>query len=396
MPLADSDQYYSSAPRFTADEYNFIQNPPPGYTKEQWTTYGTSVGYDINTMKQSVSAAGYVYGENGWQTIAKSGNQKLIEAQVAAQRAAAAASSRASADMARARAEESRRLRASLTFEMKSGTYAMPFDVSKYINSTVAKRGNFEMMMNMIFSDPRFKKAFPGILDGKGDLKLTPAEYKQRREEARSAFSQAGFSLNDASFGYLMGKNVSPNEVQFRAQTAQFIKNNADVLITVKAQVDEINATRKAQGKPLLPGIKTMKDVMNFVTKQGSKELYATVEAGSIAAAAKRAGLDITTGKARDLAGRTGGVEDIGEATKKFKNIADQIRSAGVELGAFGLDQAALETIEFGGKDQAVLASKAEQALRNFQKQSETELQGQESQLKGGRPVSGTAKQGAL
>lgn len=296
----------------------------------------------------------------------------------------------------KAEAEESRRLKASLTREMKYGSFAMPFDVTKHINAVVSAKGNMDMLLNRIFADKRFKKAFPGILDSHGDLKMSVSEYNGRRDEAKASFARAGFKLSDADFGVLAQKNVSPNEAQERAQIAGFIRGNADLLVAVKSQVAQMNAERKAKGLPPLQGLNTMADIKKYVTKQGSSELYSTYEGGVLAAAAKRAGLDVTAARARELAGKGTDITSMEEAGAKYKNIADRIRMAGVELDAFGIGQKELEVIEFGGAGQAELAAKAEQSLRNFEKQSETALSGAEAQVKGGRVISGQGKEGAL
>jgi hypothetical protein len=385
VPLAADDRLYSAPGqpreyRFEELSQQYYGQPFSALVSQLGRTAAEKLIFDLATTP--ISAPGARRGDPGDDLT--TGDRDLVDALFASANAAAR---RAAGEAARARAEERARLRASLTREMKYGPFAMPFNVSKYINAVVKKNGNMDMLLNMIFADKRFKKAFPGILDRHGDIKMTTAEYQQRRDEAKAEFAKHGLGISDAQFGYMMSKNVSPNEAAARAQIAGFIKGNADVLLSVKAQIAEQNAARKAAGRPPLVGLDTMKDIQNFVTRQSAGELYATVDAGVIMAAAKRAGITVAGGRARELSAATAGIEDIKEATQKFKNVADRIRGAGVELASIGLTQADLETIEFGGAGQADLAAKAEQVLRNRAAAGEKEIAAEGLKLEEGRPV---------
>lgn len=308
----------------------------------------------------------------------------------------AQADAKARAAAAKAQAEQDRRLREDLKWEMRYGSFAMPFDVSAHINAVVKRHGNMAMLLNMVYADKRFKKAFPGILDKHGDLKMSVGEYNQLHDYARASFEASGIKITKDQFGAMVGKNLRPEQIAERAKIAGFIRGNADLLTAVKNQINEMNAARKAQGLPALQGLNTMGDVAQYVTRQGTPELYSSYEGGVIAAAAKRAGLDIAGARARQLGAAAPGLEDFGDAEEKFKTIADRLRVAGVELGQFGLTQGDLETIEFGGQNRGVLAGKAEQALRNFEAARTSGLQAEGLTLQGGRPVQeGIQKVGA-
>lgn len=300
----------------------------------------------------------------------------------------AQADAKARAAQAKAQAEADRNLREHLKWEMRYGSFAMPFDVTKHINAVVKRHGSMPMLLNMIYADKRFKKTFPGILDKNGDLKMSVGEYNQTRDFARSEFAKSGIKLSDEQFGSLMGKNVRPEGIAERAKIGAFIKGNADVLISVKAQVAEMNKARKAKGLPPLQGLDSMADLAKYVTRQGDAELYSSYEGGVIAAMAKRAGLDVAGSRARQLGAAAVGLEDPEEAEQKFKQVADRLRVAGVELGSVGLTQADLETIEFGGTNRALLAQQAEQVLLNRQAEVEQAPAAENLTLNQGRPVS--------
>lgn len=282
----------------------------------------------------------------------------------------------------------------SLMGQLKTGPWALPFDVSKIVRAVAGKKGDMSMVLNRVLSDPRFKKAFPGIFNKDGTLKMTPAEYRQRAGDYREIASQYGFKPNAAQIAALISGDVSAKEADFRFQAGQTLMANQGVLVQFQAQINDINAARKAAGQPPLPNIKNVKDAFNFITKQGAKDLYATYEAASISAAAREAGLDVGTARARQLAKATAGIAGLEESEQSFKEIAEQLRTAGVELSSFGITQADLETIEFGGSGRIEKAARAEQALKQRQAQVQQQIGGQDlTQNKQGRPVAAQTRE---
>jgi hypothetical protein len=151
------------------------------------------------------------------------------------------------------------------------------------------------------------------------------------------------------------------------------------------ALIPEINAVLTNAG---LAPIKTAQDWFNFTTGKANKQVYDTYEAATMRGAAHEAGLSLSVVGAARLAGSTVGITDFAQSEQNFKDIADKLKTAGPELNMFGITQAELQTIEFGGANRSQLAAKAEQALRQRQAALSNDLARPAAQLQQqGRPI---------
>lgn len=281
-------------------------------------------------------------------------------------------------------------LRESLTGQLRAGGWAVPFDVTGIVRAVAGRKGDFSMLINRIISDRRFKKSFPGIFNKDGTLKMSPAEYRDKVQSYQALAATYRFKLNAKQLGQMISGDVSANEAQFRFQIGATIRDNQAVFLDFGRQLSTLNSTLKSAGKPSLGTLGSIKDIASFIARTAPRELYAVYEASSISAAAKEAGISVGEARARQLAAAGAGIVGFEDAQKSFKVIAESLRSAGVELSFFGITQAELETIEFGGSKRQELALKAEQALKQRQAAIQGDISAEPLKLQGGKPVSET------
>lgn len=272
-----------------------------------------------------------------------------------------------------------------IDLQVKTGGWSVPFDISEHIRSVVGKPNAFDLLVSKIVADPRFKRLYPGIFDSAGGLKMSPVEYRQRATRIREIGAQYGFNYTDQQIGKIINGDKSDSEVDFQAQAVQTLRNNSQVLEAFRAQVDDLNKRRKANGLPPIKNITTVKDAIDFIQGRSSSAVYSAYEAASVAAGAASAGISVSAERARRLAQARPGLLGLDETEKRYKEIADRLRTSGAELSAFGLSTADLETIEFGLPGAAGLAIKAERAMAQAEAQREVDIQGEQVQV-GGRP----------
>src|ERR1051326_915581 len=270
-----------------------------------------------------------------------------------------------------------------LVGQLASAGYTFPFDISALVKDSIKNGGAdpFSYFYAKLIQSKPFKHYFPGIQRPDGTLRMSPAQYQQYQDGVMAAAKKNGFALSKAAVGNLIANDVSTDEFSFRLQAAQTIKSNPDLFAS-------FNSILASNGQKQ---IKTAQDAFNFLAGKAPKSVYDTYEAATFEASAKAAGVDVNAARAKQLAAGTAGMTDIGDIQKGYADIADKLRQSGVELSGVGLSQADLETIEFGGANQAALAAKAQQALKNQQASQQNPLTGEEVNLtKGGQPVFGT------
>lgn len=263
--------------------------------------------------------------------------------------------------------------------------WGVPFDISSYVDQAIGRPDALSWLISKVTADPRFKRAYPGILDEDGNLRMKPSEWKAQARQYRNIAAKYGYSPTDSMIGRWIAGETSPAEAEWKAQMVQQVRHNAPLLQAVKAQVDLVNQRRRAKGQKPIKSIASVQDAVDFLSGGAPAATYAAYEAASISAAAQSAGISVDAEKARRLAMATPGIESMEDQEKRFHDIAAQLRTSGAELSAFGLTQNDLMTIQYGGAGRVDLASKAERAMAQAEAQREVDIQGEQVQV-GGRP----------
>lgn len=259
-----------------------------------------------------------------------------------------------------------------------AGFTDIPFNIDDIVDEAVRRKKDVTWVIGQITRDSRFKRHFRGIMDSNGVLRMSPAEWQGRKEQYRDIANQYGYSVSNNQVGTLISGEVSAAEFEYRARAAHTIQNNSQVF----AAVNEVLAAY-----PGVRRIESPKDAFDFVTGRSQRQVYDIYEDTVLIAGAAGAGLDISARRADQLSDASAGQVTLEEAEERYARIASQLKTAGVELSSFGINQRQLEVIEFGGTNRARLADAAERALRQRQAQLEAQTVNQSVARRGGRPV---------
>ena len=233
------------------------------------------------------------------------------------------------------RSELRRGLRGSLA---TSAFGVLPFDVSGHIAATVAAKGSIHSLIDRIIHDPRFERAFPGILDDDGNLRLTPAEYVAQRQQFDELAGQFGRRLSRQQFGAMVAGEVSANEFGTRLQAWRSMRENKEVF----------KAFNRVLSERGLDPLENPRDVLEFLTNRKPKRFYEVYEVATIEGAAKELGIDLPEGRAERLAKRTEGVLAFSEAARALRTAREQFGFARAELAAVGVSEKDLQNVAFG------------------------------------------------
>jgi len=266
-----------------------------------------------------------------------------------------------------------------------------PFDISRYIEETIRLGESSDYLYARILQSPEFKASFPGIFRPDGTLRYSPGEYMELRDRFSSTAAQYGFALSQQQLGGLISRGVTSQDFEINAKGIQQAKMNPDLVKRLNEQIQDRNANLIRQGKMPIPEIKNFTDAVDFFAGRASQEVYDLYEAASFATVAGELAKEgILEGfsnlKARELAAGTAGVLDVDEIREGMVRLAQMVREGGVDLAEAGLDEDQLLTLEFGGKDQAVYATRAGQAIRQARAKAEAQQASSFIEYEAGRP----------
>lgn len=272
-----------------------------------------------------------------------------------------------------------------------SAGFPFPFDVEPFLDRAIREfpQDPASYAYSLIIKSKAFRKRFPGIFRNDGTLRVTPAAYIQQEDQYRSAAAQFGIGLNRRQIGGLISTGKDPQEAAQLFKGIQLARQNPGLRDFLNQQIDAVNNRRaKLSGGDKydrIPQIRSQKDLINFFAKRGERQVYALYEGALFQQQARSAGLDLSTGRARQLAAGTVGIDE--ESEEKFANIAAQLRQAGPELKSFKVNQRDLEILEFGGPGRAQIADRAQRALQQREAEQATRLVQQTLTTRTGRPT---------
>jgi hypothetical protein len=226
-----------------------------------------------------------------------------------------------------------------------------------------------------------FHKAFPGIMNKNGTLRMNPSQYIADRATITTAANAAGVNLSGKQLDQMMVNRVDPSIAQQRFQVEASYTKNAGTF-------DAFNAELKAAGhKPMNKAA-----VTKFIMGQGSPAFYNLYQDWQTRVSAQAAGFQIATpeknhkGKiigwkttANDLelsrkqeiaiAGSAGGpsgtAPDLTKAAQMFRDVLPEARMAAMDISKNDIIQ-----YLYGGPQQATIQAKIDQFGKNLQAES--------------------------
>jgi hypothetical protein len=223
-----------------------------------------------------------------------------------------------------------------------------------------------------------FHKAFPGIFNKNGTLRMNPSQYITDRAAMGTAAANAGVNITNKQLDQLMVNRVDPQVAAQRFQVEAAYTKNAGTW-------DAFNAELKAAGhKPM-----NKAGITKFIMGQGPPAFYNLYQDWQTRVSAQAAGFHIATpqknkkGKivgwnttANDLelnrkqelaiasaaGGPSGSAPDLTKAAQMFRDVLPESRMA-----AEGISKDDIIQYLYGGPQQAQIQQKIDQFGKNLQ-----------------------------
>lgn len=207
-----------------------------------------------------------------------------------------------------------------------------------------------------------YQKAFPGIFNDDGTLKMDEATYTATKQEYEDSASSAGLNMGPNKIGWLFEHDVSSNEFADRAPGIRMLKDNHELYVQFgRALVQSGNAT---------PAEVKDEGLLKFVLGEAPAAWYEEYHLAETRYAATQAGISLArhaTGAYDHIS--PGQIEKIAD-----KGLTPEAMKAGFEQTAqdllttlplsriqkYGLTKRDILQARFGGKKQAEVLQKME------------------------------------
>jgi hypothetical protein len=213
-----------------------------------------------------------------------------------------------------------------------------------------------------------YKKAFPGILNKDGTMKMSEAQYVATQNAMIDQANALGFNWNDKQASYAIQHNLSVSEVSSRLHAERLIKDNP-------VYMKQLQATLKARGLDLT----TKKDLGQFLMGEKPQEFYKVWREASARGAAVMAGMTLSKhplfSNKETAIGRAGilRISKLGLSpsvvAEKFTQLADLLTQNLPEAQTMFKGQANRKDFQkavFGGKGSAVSRDKVGKLLADI------------------------------
>lgn len=251
-------------------------------------------------------------------------------------------------------------------------------NVMKVVHNAANGLWNTDRFLQALAHTKEFHKAFPGIFNKGGTLRMTPSQYIQDRSSIATAAQAAGVAINNKQLDRLMINRVNPQIAQQRFQVEASYLQNKDTF-------DAFNAELKANGhKPM-----TKAGITKFIMGQGAPAFYNLYRDWQTRLSAQAAGFTIATpqknkkgnivgwnstmsdlelSRKQELAiassaGKPGSAApDLTKAAAMFRDVLPESR-----IAAMGLTKDDLIQYLYGGPNQARIQQTIDQFGRNLQ-----------------------------
>jgi len=236
-----------------------------------------------------------------------------------------------------------------------------PAQFGNLIDKAIRNGWSGEQFESAVYQSPAFKHAFPGIFRPDGSLRMSPSEYRQVADSYKELAQRYGLygELGKGRIGKLIKGNVSPTELQDRFTAIARMKEYS-------VAFDQFKNLVAASGyqKAL-----TDENIYEFIMGKSPKKFYDLWESASVGTAAAGAGVQLTAAEMQDISKRLPGVQSEESLTGGFQELATKIKTLMPlsQLAGMGVSKGDLITLQFGGANQADIASRVDQIVRNFE-----------------------------
>lgn len=254
-----------------------------------------------------------------------------------------------------------------LANELKAQGFNFPFDISPMIQQALRESNGdattaMSSFLSTLYKSAQFKHYYPSYFAPNGTARFSsPGDYDQKFNQYQSVAQRQGFKLTRQQFGNVANAGKSIDEFTADTQIAGTIKNNGALL-------KNFNSIAASSG---VKGLHSAQDAYNFLTGRGDPKQYQVWNAAAGVTAAKAAGVNVSTSEAKSATGGLQSAVSYDDIEKSYADLAQKVKDSGAELGAFGVSQRDLETLEFGGANRSLIAARVSQAM------SQTQAQGQ-------------------
>lgn len=194
-------------------------------------------------------------------------------------------------------------------------------NVMKIVHNAANGLWNTDRFLQALAHTKEFHKAFPGIFNKSGTLRMTPSQYISDRSTIARYATAAGVPINNKQLDQLMVNRVDPTIAQQRFQVeASYIQN--------KGTFDAFNAELKANGhKPMGKA-----QITKFIMGQGAPAFYTLYQNWQTRLSAQAAGFTIArpeTNKKGKVVGWKSTMSDLELSRKQELAIAQSAGKPG-------------------------------------------------------------------
>lgn len=220
--------------------------------------------------------------------------------------------------------------------------------VDKFVAQAAQKQMSGDAFMRSIRKTKAYARAFPGIMQDNGTLRMSEAEYQSGFEAVKDYGASIGREMNEAEFAQALKNGNSIAEIKQKWGAI-------DSLLTNGATLDQFVKYRESQG---LSAPKNREDLLKFVMGMGPREWEVGYDQAVAGARAKTAGLQLSFDDMKQVIGaiETSGIGDIQDITPDvYAKVADNLRHVGT-MKAYGIKDkdAVLAAFGIGEKRQLV------------------------------------------
>jgi hypothetical protein len=223
-------------------------------------------------------------------------------------------------------------------------------NLNQLVEQAVNRGYDAEAFLYYLRQTPEYAKAFPGILNKDGSMKMSEAQYLSNVSQYQSIAAQAGINLGKKQTTWLFQNDVSVAEYAVKAPAVARIKRDPQLFRAFGREV--------VQGGLAKPGETDLQGLLRFAAGMGNRAWYDLWQDTVTRNAAVNAGIAVKThGQTYARLGQqllekisskglseeqmTAGFQDLGE------HLLTTLPQA--KLQGYGLTREKLATAEFGG-----------------------------------------------
>ncbi len=215
-----------------------------------------------------------------------------------------------------------RNARASFDELLRSWGIPLTPAVDQFVAQAAQKQMSGDAFMAAIRKTKAYARAFPGIMQPNGVLRMSEAEYQAGFEAVQEYGNSIGRVMNKAEFAMALKNGNSVAEVKQKWGAI-------DSLLTNGAILDQFVKYRQSQG---LSAPENREDMLKFVMGLGPREWEVGYDQAVAGARAKTAGLRMSFDDIKQVIGaiETSGLGDIQDITPEvYAKVRDNLRHVG-------------------------------------------------------------------